>query len=203
MLIFHREFDTENRLLKKNLEEICEKYEELEEIYEQEELSVKSLSDSHKDISSRLLKAARLLIDEKVARQTEKCRLEVVTDELNKLKAEKVSCQLFFKNKMFLKLLFKDTLANKVATLMTELTTLEKQYNSLENDKLEVQKAYERYKQANESTKNEFVSMEQVRMVVMSGCTHTKNLNLARIYHETAKRVVRGPRFNSAIKVGN
>lgn len=69
---------------------MCEKYEELKSIYQREEISSRSLSDSHKDLSSRLLKAVRLLIDEKVARQTEKCKLELVTDETSKIKAERV-----------------------------------------------------------------------------------------------------------------
>lgn len=86
----NRSFSDENENLKDNLEEMCKKYDELRVIYQREEISSKSLSDSHKDLSERLLKAVRLLIDEKVARQSEKCRLEVLAEEINKLKFEKV-----------------------------------------------------------------------------------------------------------------
>lgn len=90
LLIFFRGFNEENDNLRESLEGMCQRYEELKSIYQREEMSSRSLSDSHKDLSTRLLRAVRMLIDEKVARQSERCRLEVVTEEIEKLKAEKV-----------------------------------------------------------------------------------------------------------------
>lgn len=90
MSAFRRDYIKENDCLRGTLEEICERYEELKSIYQKEEMSCKNLTESHKDISSRLQKAVRLLIDEKIARQTEKCRLEVITDESTKMKEENV-----------------------------------------------------------------------------------------------------------------
>lgn len=83
---------------------MCKKYEDLREIYQRGKISSRSLCDSHKDLSARLLKAVRLLVDEKVARQAEKCKLEIITEENNKLKSEKV--KLEFKLCWFLFLLF-------------------------------------------------------------------------------------------------
>lgn len=83
-----------------------------------------------------------MLIDEKVARQTEKCRLIVVNDEVTKLKAEK------------------EALVNKVTTLMTEFNTLQKRYDALEKDKAEFQNMYERSKEIYENASS---SDEQVK----------------------------------------
>lgn len=85
-----RGFNDQNDNLRVSLEEMCKKYDELRGICQREEISSKSLTESHRDLSTRLLKAVRLLIDEKVARQQEKCRLEAATEEINKLKSEKV-----------------------------------------------------------------------------------------------------------------
>lgn len=123
---------------------MCDKYEELKGIYQREEISSKSLSDSHKDISSRLLKAVRLLIDEKVARQNEKCRFEVVSEEINKMKAEK------------------ETLETKIRTLKTECNAFRAQYDELKTEKIELEKAYEQCKTLYENVMNKSTTTEQV-----------------------------------------
>lgn len=96
---FCREFSEENDNLRESLEELTAKYEELKNSYQKNEMSSKHLSDSHKDLTLRLMKAVRLLIDEKIARKSERCRLDVVSNELIKLREEKVriACLLSIK----------------------------------------------------------------------------------------------------------
>lgn len=90
-MLISRLFDKENSALMDNFEELQLTYDELKKSLDIEKISFANLTVSHKDIGTKLLKAVRLLIDEKVTCKIITTKLQQSTEEVTNLQNQNVS----------------------------------------------------------------------------------------------------------------
>lgn len=90
-LTFLRQYNIEKRKREEDTAKFEAKCEELAVALQKEKGDCASLTAAHKELATKLLKAIRLLIDEKIAHQSAMTERENLRREILELKMEKVT----------------------------------------------------------------------------------------------------------------